>query len=263
MKIMLTTIVGLCMVTFSGAFPQVSLETTTLPPLEPGSGCRYEDIEFTELIEKEVLEKKCHDVNKCVCIDKTEERCLTYKVDESICTESLEKECKDVTKKICDTITTKIIEQIEEEVCGPVEVRKCTKIWICENEDCSIKVWGDSDDCDTYTITECKHILRNNTVTRSIPTEKNTTIQFCESVPKTKCVISQVDKTHCTTETVEECTDKVEEKCIEIHKKVPMTVTSIKHIKKCGPAVDLGSNEIKEIMEDNKESILDVRQTVQ
>merc|ERR1712241_1550406 len=57
MKIMLTTIVGLCMVTFSGAFPQVSLETTTLPPPEPG--CRYEDIEFTELIEEEVLEKKC------------------------------------------------------------------------------------------------------------------------------------------------------------------------------------------------------------
>ena len=62
MKIMLTTIVGLCMVTFSGAFPQGSLETTTLPPLE--HGCRYEDIEFTELIEKEVLEKKCHDVSK-------------------------------------------------------------------------------------------------------------------------------------------------------------------------------------------------------
>ena len=38
-----------------------------------------------------------------------------------------------------------------------------------------------------------------------------------------------------------------------------MTVTSIKHIKKCGPAVDLGSNEIKEIMEDNKETILDIR----
>merc|ERR1711978_741326 len=149
-------------------------------------------------------------------------------------------------KKICDTITTKIIEQIEEEVCGPVEVRKCTKIWICENEDCSIKVWGDSDDCDTYTITECKHILRNNTVTKSVPTTKMTTIEFCESVPKTKCEIKQVDKTHCTTETVEECTDKVEEKCIEIHKKVPMTVTSI-----------------KEIMEDNKEIILDVRQTVQ
>ena len=62
MKIILTTIVSLCTVTFSGAFPKVSLETTTLPPLEPG--CHYEDIEFTELIEEEVLETKCHDVNK-------------------------------------------------------------------------------------------------------------------------------------------------------------------------------------------------------
>ena len=62
MKIMLTTIVGLCMVTFSGAFPQVSLETTTLPPPEPG--CRYEDIEFTEVVEDEIFEKQCHDVNK-------------------------------------------------------------------------------------------------------------------------------------------------------------------------------------------------------
>ena len=50
--------------------------------------------------------------------------------------------------------------------------------------------------------------------------------------------------------------DKVEEKCIEIHKKVPMTVTSIKHIKKCGPAADLpiGSNDLEE-------EIFDVRQT--
>ena len=98
-----------------------------------------------------------------------------------------------------------MIEQYEEEVCGPVEVRKCIKHWICQNEDCSIKVWGDSDDCDTYTITECKHILRNNTVTKSVPTTKMTTIEFCESVPKTKCEIKQVDKTHCTTETVEVC----------------------------------------------------------
>ena len=50
---------------------------------------------------------------------------------------------------------------------------------------------------------------------------------------------------------------------MEIHKKVPKTVTTIKHIKKCGPAVDLGSNEIKEIFEDDVEIILDVRQTVQ
>jgi len=251
---MLTTIVGLCMVTFSGAFPQVSLETTTLPPLEPG--CHYEDIEFTELIEKEVLEKKCHNESQCVCIPKTEERCLTYKVDAAICDDTLEKECKTITKKICETITTKMIEQIEEEVCGPVEVKKCIKVWLCQNEDCSIKIWGDSDDCDTYTITECKHILRNNTVTKNVPNVKMTTIDFCESVPKTKCEIKQVDKTHCTTKTEEECVDKVEEKCIEIHKKVPMTVTSIKHIKKCGPTADLpiGSNDLEE-------EILDVRQT--
>ena len=60
---MIKVLVGLCMVTFSGALPQASLETTTtLPPLEPG--CHYEDIEFTEIIEEEVLETKCHDVNK-------------------------------------------------------------------------------------------------------------------------------------------------------------------------------------------------------
>jgi len=262
MKIMLTTIVGLCMVTFSGAFPQGSLETTTLPPLE--AGCRYEDIEYTEIIEEEVLETECHDVNKCVCVDKTEERCLTYKVDAAICTDISEKECKPITKKICDTITTNMIEQYEDTVCGPVEEKRCEKHWICENKDCTIKYWGDNlDACKTFTVTNCEHILVNKTVTKSIPTEIDTTIEFCESVPKTKCVISQVDKTHCTTETVEECKDKVEPECMEIHKKVPKTVTTIKHIKKCGPAVDLGSNEIKEIFEDDVEIILDVRQTVQ
>ena len=61
-KIMLIAIVGFCMVTFTGAFPQNSLETTSLPPLEPG--CHYEDIEFTEVVEDEILEKQCHDVNK-------------------------------------------------------------------------------------------------------------------------------------------------------------------------------------------------------
>jgi len=262
MKIMLTTIVGLCMVTFSGAFPQVSLETTTLPPPEPG--CRYEDIEFTELIEEEVLETKCHDVNKCVCKDKTEERCLTYKVDVSTCTDVTEKECKNVMKKICETKTIKMIDEYVDTVCGPVEEKRCEKHWICENKDCTIKYWGDNlDACKTFTVTNCEHILVNKTVTKSIPTEIDTTIEFCESVPKTKCVISQVDKTHCTTETVEECKDKVEPECMEIHKKVPKTVTTIKHIKKCGPAVDLGSNEIKEIFEDDVEIILDVRQTVQ
>ena len=44
MKIILTAIVGFCMVTFTGAFPQNSLETTSLPPLE--TGCHYENIEF-------------------------------------------------------------------------------------------------------------------------------------------------------------------------------------------------------------------------
>merc|ERR550525_1115928 len=87
-----------------------------------------------------------------------------------------------------------MIEQIEEEVCGPVEVKKCIKVWLCQNEDCSIKIWGDSDDCDTYTITECKHILRNYTVTKNVPNVKMTTIDFCESVPKTKCEIKQVKK---------------------------------------------------------------------
>jgi len=262
MKIMLTTIVGLCMVTFSGAFPQVSLETTTLPPPKPG--CHYEDIEFTELIEEEVLETKCHDVSKCVCKPKTEERCLTYKVDETICTEPLEKECKPITKKICEDITREIIVPIEEQECKKVDKKKCEYYWKCQNEDCSIKEWIENPDaCTTFSVTECKFVVKNITETTSVKKERSTTIEFCESVPKKKCKIAQVDKTHCTTETVEECLDKVEQKCIPIHKKVPKTVTTIKHIEKCGPAVDLGSNEIKEIMEDNKEIILDVRQTVQ
>ena len=60
---MIRVLIGLCMVTFSGALPQASLETTTtLPPLEPG--CHYEKIEFQDIVEKEVTDKKCHDLNK-------------------------------------------------------------------------------------------------------------------------------------------------------------------------------------------------------
>ena len=99
-----------------------------------------------------------------------------------------------------------MIEQYEDTVCGPVEEKRCEKHWICENKDCTIKYWGDNlDACKTFTVTNCEHILVNKTVTKSIPTEIDTTIEFCESVPKTKCVISQVDKTHCTTETVQVC----------------------------------------------------------
>ena len=61
------------------------------------------------------------------------------------------------------------------------------------------------DTCKPFTITECKTVLLNQTITRNVEIEKNITIQYCESVPKTKCEIAQVDKTHCTTEVVEVC----------------------------------------------------------
>jgi len=234
MKIILTAIVGFCMVTFTGAFPQNSLETTSLPPLEPG--CHYEDIEFTEVVEDEILEKQCHDVNKCVCKDKTEERCLTYKVDAAICKDTSEKECKDITKKVCDTITERDIKPYNTTICEPKTIEKCEYHWVCENEECYIKRWDKNPDtCKPFTITECKTVLLNQTITRNVEIEKNITIQYCESVPKTKCEIAQVDKTHCTTEVVEECLDTVEQECEEIHKKVPVSVTTIKPIKKCGP----------------------------
>ena len=57
MKIMQTAIIGLCLVTLLGAFPQISLETTTLGPLE--ENCHYEDQNITEIVQEEKLEKKC------------------------------------------------------------------------------------------------------------------------------------------------------------------------------------------------------------
>ena len=55
MKIMQTAIVGLCLVTLLGAFPQISSETTTLGPLE--ENCHYEDQNITEIVQEEKLEK--------------------------------------------------------------------------------------------------------------------------------------------------------------------------------------------------------------
>ena len=62
LKMILKAIFGLCMVTFSRAFPQAPFQTTTLAPLEPG--CRYEKIEVQDVVHKEVLEEKCHDLKK-------------------------------------------------------------------------------------------------------------------------------------------------------------------------------------------------------
>ena len=141
---------------------------------------------------------------RCVCKNKTEPLCITYKVDTPICTDISEKECKIVTKKICETITVPMNKSYEEEKCETVDVEKCDSHWICQNEDCSTKVWGENKDaCNTYPITECKHIWKNKIETKIDARLRQTTIEVCKNVPKTKCRISQVDKTDCTTEPIE------------------------------------------------------------
>merc|ERR1712008_57672 len=85
MKTTLTAIIGLCMVTFSGAFPQNNpsdISTTTLAPLP--DGCHYEYHEFIDLIDVEIIEKKCFEVGKCECVEKSESICLPYTEDQSI-----------------------------------------------------------------------------------------------------------------------------------------------------------------------------------
>ena len=94
----------------------------------------------------------------------------------------------------------------EEEICETVDKEKCESHWICQNEDCSTKVWGENKDaCSTFPITECKHIWRNKTEIIIDTRERQITIEVCKYVPKTKCRIDQVDKTDCTPETIEVC----------------------------------------------------------
>ena len=103
-------------------------------------------------------------------------------------------------------ITEKDIKPYNSTICEPKTIEKCEYHWVCENEECYIKRWDKNPDtCKPFTITECKTVLLNQTITRNVEIEKNITIQYCESVPKTKCEIAQVDKTHCTTEVVEVC----------------------------------------------------------
>ena len=62
MKIMQTAIVGLCLVTLLGAFPQIISETTTLGP--PEEGCYYEDKIIQEIEKVEELVEKCETEKK-------------------------------------------------------------------------------------------------------------------------------------------------------------------------------------------------------
>lgn len=240
MKTMLTAIVGLCMVTFSGAFPQ---NPTTLDPLP--AGCRYENQEITETIHKEIFEKECFTENKCVCEDKSEEVCLTYKEDESTCEDFSEEECKDITKKICESVPKVITEPYETEVCRPVTKEECEFHWI--EDPPGVKIWAkDQDTCKDFTSTVCDKVIQ----TRKVQTNVNQTrecacIKHCSTILKKRCTVAEVERTHCTTEVFQECIDVSEEKCIDIHKKVPTQVTRTKAIKKCDNDLSSGSNNLE------------------
>jgi len=241
-------------VTFSGAFPQNNpsdITTTTLAPLP--DGCHYEYHEFIDLIDVEYVEKDCFEVGKCECIDKSESICLTYTEDQSICEPSEEEECKNITKKICELVPKNITVPYETEVPRLVTKKECTNHWVNEKLDngAVIKKWvADPNNCTEFTITVFDKINRTRTVQSFVNVTTEISVPFCKIIQKNRCQVKPIEREDCTTKVETECKDKVEEKCIDIHKKVPETITKKKAIVTCEDTVlDSGSNNLEEILD--------------
>merc|ERR1711862_1087132 len=81
MKIMQTAIVGLCLVTLLGAFPQIISETTTLGP--PEEGCYYED---------KIIQEVCNNISIAACQSVT--RTITVEFPTKHCIQKPVENCK-------------------------------------------------------------------------------------------------------------------------------------------------------------------------
>merc|ERR1712062_455630 len=158
MKIMQTAIIGLCLVTLLGAFPQISLETTTLGPLE--ENCHYEDQNITEIVQEEKLEKKC------ICGEESVSKCLKYTTIDSQCVDYKEEVCEDIPIAACTptTITTNV--SYTTDVCTPKAVEKCKYHW--EDQEAGngviVKVWVKIlSSCNTTYVDMCETVTKYRT----------------------------------------------------------------------------------------------------
>merc|ERR1712038_676467 len=235
MKIKQTALIGLCLVTLMGAFPQNSLETTTLGPLE--EECHYEDKNITEIVQEEQLVTKCVPKKQCVCGEKAVTHCLNYT--------TYEPQCEDFKSKECEDIPT-----LE---CKQKEVEKCKYHWEEQESENGVivKVWAKIlSSCNTTYVDMCETVII--TRNKEVPDEEiiTTTVEFCEDVTKTICNPIEVVKEKCATKYIQVCKEKVEDYCTEWHVLVDVPKIRTVHIKKCND-ISLSSNSVEENFDEN------------
>jgi len=254
MKIMQTAIVGLCLVTLLGAFPQISSETTTLGP--PEEGCYYEDKIIQEIEKVEELVEKCETEKKCVCEDKPVSHCLNYTTVEERCTERREEVCNNISIAACQSVTRTITVEFPTKHCIQKPVENCKYHWEKQEQrdGTIIKVWAKIlSSCNTSYVDMCEDVLdtREKEVSVEVPIEQQ--IPFCETVTKKSCEPREVVKESCSTKWIKVCREEEYQECKKWHvlKDVPKNVTI--HIQKCDD-ITLAGNSVET-------EVFDVRET--
>lgn len=204
-----------------------------LPKLSEGCKIQYKTV--YDIVEKDIIEKKCTKKYREVFDVKYETVCTPYQ--EEVCSLQYKNVCETKYRDNCYEAYQEVQEPYVEDECVDKDVAVCDKHWQCTDPNeplatCSDKVWVDNlEACKYLKKSLCQEVSKYRTIKE--PYQKCDQIAYdeCNDVPYDKC--DYVTKESCQDHPYDHFYQVPYQDCQDVHKLVSEQVSQKKPFRIC------------------------------